>query len=102
MNELFDRPVIILETDRSKSDDGHATAHPSRNLLSPALARTKYIDALLSQLTRSKIQVSSVVNAITRKEIYKDVFRILVCPKGVICEAELSVKKVGSILWKCS
>ena len=57
MNELFDRPVIILETDRSKSDDGHATAHPSRNLLSPALARTKYIDALLSQLTRSKIQV---------------------------------------------
>ena len=57
MNELFDRPVIILETDRSKSDDGHATAHPSRNLLSPALSRTKYVDALVSQLTRSKIQV---------------------------------------------
>ena len=60
MNELFDRPVVILETDRSRSDDGHATAHPSRNLLSPALARTKYIDALLSQLTRSKIQVREV------------------------------------------
>ena len=57
MNDLFDRPVIILETDRNKSDDGHATAHPSRNLLSPALSRTKYIDALVSQLTRSKIQM---------------------------------------------
>ena len=64
MNELFDRPVIILETDRSRSDDGHATAHPSRNLLSPALARTKYIDALLSQLTRSKIQVGRLTISI--------------------------------------
>ena len=64
MNELFDCPVIILETDRIKSDNGHATAHPSRNLLSPVLSRTKYIDALLSQLTRSKIQVSPVVNAL--------------------------------------
>ena len=58
MNELFDLPVVILETDRSKSEDGgHANAHPARNLLSPALTRTKYIDALVSQLTRSKIQV---------------------------------------------
>ena len=58
MNDLFDRPVVILETDRSKSEDGgHANAHPARNLLSPALTRTKYIDALVSQLTRSKIQV---------------------------------------------
>ena len=80
MNELFDRPVIILETDRSKSDDGHAIAHPSRNLLGPALSRTKYIDALVSQLTRSKIQVlysdgpqdtADIVELLRKKEAAK-------------------------------
>ena len=76
MNDLFDRPVIILETDRNKSDDGHATAHPSRNLLSPALSRTKYIDALVSQLTRSKIQVrdATIHDSLNLSSIHNPMF----------------------------
>ena len=57
MNNLYDRPVLILETDKGRDDDGHASAHPARNLLGPTLARTKYIDALTSRLSQSKMQV---------------------------------------------
>jgi hypothetical protein len=31
MNDLFERPVVVVETDKNKDDEGHAAAHPARD-----------------------------------------------------------------------
>lgn len=53
MNDLFERPCLIIESDKAKDEQGHVPARSLHALRS----RTKYVDMLMCQLAQTKIQV---------------------------------------------
>ena len=59
MNDLFERPWIIVETERKYADcmNPDDVVVTSTHQLFGKTLRTKYIDGVLAQLSQSKIKV---------------------------------------------
>ena len=89
MNDYFERPFIVLESDKP-SEDGVIP----RSIHNQGHLRTKYVDAIFSQLTESKISVcytdnqnqsAAVIAALHKKESDKGF--------GLLDTKHLSVKE---------